>query len=174
MAATARSLRRTCRSSVRCTRSLRAPSSGWPSGLASRWGARATGRSPSWIPSGGEPSRLAPRPAWVAVMPAVRSRPHGDHRAPGAARAARATAGRGLVSSVILGTLLWAAVGHAMHGGGGALAVVVEAESATDGTGSRGCVMTGTVLNPNIVVVTVTLLWRGADATGNTLGFASA
>ena len=76
--------------------------------------------------------------------------------------------------SVILGTLLCAAVGLAMLGGGGALAVVVEAESATDGTGSRGCVMTGTVLNPNIVVVTVTLLWRGADATGNTLGFASA
>ena len=76
--------------------------------------------------------------------------------------------------SVILGTLLCAAVGHAMHGGGGALAVVVEAESATDGTGSRSCVMTGTVLNPNVVLVTVTLMWRGADASGNTLGFASA
>jgi hypothetical protein len=79
-----------------------------------------------------------------------------------------------MVSSVILGTLLWATVGHAMHGGGAALEVLVQAESATEGAGSRSCVMTGTVLNPNIVVVTVTLLWRGADASGNTLGFASA
>jgi hypothetical protein len=74
----------------------------------------------------------------------------------------------------VLGSLGWAPGCLATHGGGGALAVVVETESATDGTGGRGCVMTGTVLNPNDVPVTVTLAWRGADPAGTTLGFASA
>jgi hypothetical protein len=73
----------------------------------------------------------------------------------------------------VLGSLGWAPVCQATHGGGGALAVVVEAESATDGTGG-GCVMTGTVLNPNSVPVTVTLAWRGTGPAGTTLGFASA
>jgi hypothetical protein len=79
-----------------------------------------------------------------------------------------------ILAVTTLACLVWATASQATHGGGGALAVVVEAESATNGTGGRGCVMTGTVVNPNEVTVTVTLTWQAKDPAGSPLGSASA
>ena len=54
------------------------------------------------------------------------------------------------------------------------LAVVVEGERVATGADGSGCTMAGTVRNPNAVMVTVRLAWRGLDAAGTTLGLATA
>jgi hypothetical protein len=64
-------------------------------------------------------------------------------------------------------------VAVALHGGAG-LAVVVEGERLAAGADGSGCTMAGTVRNPNAVIVTVRMAWRGTDAAGTTLGLATA
>ncbi len=88
----------------------------------------------------------------------------------------RALVTMGAATAALLVATLIPLAADASHGAGG-LPAVVESERLVPGSdpnSSGSCVVGGEVGNPNPMTVTVRMAWRATDATGATLGVASA